>query len=85
MSHYKHLSEMVLMMVHKIYFYGEIWPLSLNYPCYPFLTGALNEYELHDFPVQTIQQSVTNNTKDHIFGTKYQHVARILAGIRFLQ
>ena len=32
---------MVLMLGHKIYFYGEIWLITLNYPCYLFLSGAL--------------------------------------------
>ena len=34
---------MVVMMGHKIWggFYGEIWKLSLNFPCYPFFSGAL--------------------------------------------
>ena len=29
------------MMSHKISFKGVIWKLSLNYPFYPFLSGAL--------------------------------------------
>ena len=35
------LSELVLMMGHKIFFYGKNGKLSLNYPCHPFLSRAL--------------------------------------------
>ena len=33
------------MMGHKICFYGEIWIISLNYACYPFLSAALHHMQ----------------------------------------
>ena len=33
---------MVMMRGHNICFNAEIWKISLSYPCYPFLSGAMN-------------------------------------------
>ena len=41
---------------HNLCFYGEIWKLFLNYPGYPFLSGALNLLEKNN--VQTISTAV---------------------------
>ena len=44
--HQNRLDETVLMMGHKICFNGEIRIIFLNYPCYPFLSGALAKTHL---------------------------------------
>ena len=39
--HKNRLDETVLMMGHKICFYGEIWLIIPKFPGYPFLSGAM--------------------------------------------
>ena len=39
--HLNRLSETVLLRGHNACFNAEIWKISLNYPFYPFLSGAL--------------------------------------------
>ena len=40
-THLNHLAETVLMVGHKICFYGEIRLIIPNYLCCPLLSGAL--------------------------------------------
>ena len=49
--HKNSLDETVLMKGHNIHFKGVIWKLSLNYPFYPFLSGALSPFGISCLPI----------------------------------